>query len=60
MVLDNGMVNDVGTHAQLLQRNFVYNQLWTQQHAGAGMSDTASSPARQWHRQRQQQGGRAG
>jgi len=35
LVLDNGMVNDVGTHAQLMQRNFVYNQLWTQQHVGA-------------------------
>ena len=35
IVLDNGALNDVGSHAQLLQRNFVYNQLWNQQHAGA-------------------------
>jgi len=35
LVLDNGMLNDVGSHAQLLQRNFVYNQLWNQQHTGA-------------------------
>jgi hypothetical protein len=27
------MLNDAGTHAQLIQRNFVYNQLWNQQHA---------------------------
>jgi len=35
LVLDNGMLNDVGSHAQLIQRNFIYNQLWNQQHAGA-------------------------
>jgi ATP-binding cassette, subfamily B, bacterial HlyB/CyaB len=35
LVLDNGMLNDVGSHVQLLQRNFVYNQLWNQQHTGA-------------------------
>jgi len=33
IVLDNGGVNDVGTHSQLLERNFVYRQLWSQQHA---------------------------
>jgi ATP-binding cassette subfamily B protein len=33
LVLDNGSVNDAGTHDQLLQRNFVYHQLWSQQHA---------------------------
>ena len=33
MVLDNGAVNDAGTHAQLLERNFIYHQLWSQQHA---------------------------
>jgi ATP-binding cassette subfamily B protein len=33
IVLDNGAVNDTGTHAQLLERNFVYRQLWSQQHA---------------------------
>ncbi|HET7086184.1 MAG TPA: peptidase domain-containing ABC transporter [Rhizomicrobium sp.] len=33
IVLDNGAVNDAGTHNQLLERNFVYRQLWSQQHA---------------------------
>jgi len=33
IVLDNGLVNDLGTHAQLLDRNFIYRQLWSQQHA---------------------------
>ena len=33
IVLDNGAVNDLGTHNQLLDRNFVYRQLWSQQHA---------------------------
>ncbi len=33
IVLDSGAVNDSGTHAQLLERNFVYRQLWSQQHA---------------------------
>ena len=33
LVLDNGMLNDSGTHTQLLERNFVYHQLWSQQHA---------------------------
>jgi ATP-binding cassette subfamily B protein len=33
IVLDNGAVNDLGTHNQLLERNFVYRQLWSQQHA---------------------------
>ncbi len=33
IVLDNGGVNDMGTHSQLLERNFVYRQLWSQQHA---------------------------
>jgi subfamily B ATP-binding cassette protein HlyB/CyaB len=32
-VIDNGAVNDFGTHTQLLDRNFVYRQLWSQQHA---------------------------
>jgi ATP-binding cassette subfamily B protein len=35
LVMDNGSLNDVGTHSQLMQRNFIYNQLWTQQHVGA-------------------------
>jgi len=33
VVLDNGAVNDSGTHAQLVERNFIYRQLWSQQHA---------------------------
>jgi ATP-binding cassette subfamily B protein len=33
IVLDNGAVNDSGTHTQLLERNFIYRQLWSQQHA---------------------------
>ena len=32
-VLDSGAVNDFGSHSQLLERNFVYRQLWSQQHA---------------------------
>lgn len=32
-VVDNGTLNDFGTHAQLLERNLVYRQLWSQQHA---------------------------
>jgi subfamily B ATP-binding cassette protein HlyB/CyaB len=35
LVLDNGGLNDVGNHGQLMQRNFIYNQLWNQQHTGA-------------------------
>jgi ATP-binding cassette, subfamily B, bacterial HlyB/CyaB len=35
LVLDNGMLIDVGSHAQLIGRNLVYNQLWNQQHTGA-------------------------
>jgi subfamily B ATP-binding cassette protein HlyB/CyaB len=35
LVMDNGALNDVGTHAQLIQRNFIYHQLWNQQQAGA-------------------------
>jgi ATP-binding cassette subfamily B protein len=33
IVLDSGVVNGSGTHAQLLERNFVYRHLWSQQHA---------------------------
>jgi ATP-binding cassette subfamily B protein len=33
IVLDNGSINDVGRHDELISRNFVYHQLWTQQHA---------------------------
>jgi subfamily B ATP-binding cassette protein HlyB/CyaB len=33
LVLDNGSLNDAGTHAQLMERNFIYHQLWSQQHA---------------------------
>jgi subfamily B ATP-binding cassette protein HlyB/CyaB len=35
LMLDNGFLNDTGTHAQLMQRNFIYHQLWTQQQAGS-------------------------
>jgi subfamily B ATP-binding cassette protein HlyB/CyaB len=31
IVLDAGAVSDIGTHTQLLGRNFVYRQLWSQQ-----------------------------
>lgn len=31
IVLDAGNVNDVGTHAQLMERNLIYRQLWSQQ-----------------------------
>jgi ATP-binding cassette, subfamily B, bacterial HlyB/CyaB len=31
IVLDEGALMDTGTHAQLLQRNAVYRQLWSQQ-----------------------------
>lgn len=33
IVLDDGAVNDFGTHGQLLERNLIYRQLWSQQHA---------------------------
>ena len=33
IVLDNAGLNDAGTHAQLMERNFIYHQLWSQQHA---------------------------
>jgi ATP-binding cassette subfamily B protein len=35
IVMDNGAINDVGTHGQLIQRNFIYHSLWTQQQAGS-------------------------
>jgi ATP-binding cassette subfamily B protein len=35
IVFDNGAINDVGKHDELLTRNFVYNQLWTQQQRSA-------------------------
>jgi ATP-binding cassette, subfamily B, bacterial HlyB/CyaB len=35
LVLDNGMLIDVGSHAQLVGRNLVYKQLWNQQHTEA-------------------------
>jgi len=31
IVFDNGAINDVGRHDELLARNFVYHQLWSQQ-----------------------------
>ena len=31
IVFDNGAINDVGRHDELLARNFVYHQLWNQQ-----------------------------
>ena len=33
IVIDAGSINDVGTHDELIGRNFVYRQLWQQQHA---------------------------
>jgi ATP-binding cassette subfamily B protein len=33
IVFDNGAINDVGRHDELLARNFVYHQLWSQQQA---------------------------
>jgi ATP-binding cassette, subfamily B, bacterial HlyB/CyaB len=35
IVFDNAAIKDVGTHAQLLERNAIYRQLWAQQYAGA-------------------------
>ena len=35
IVLEDGAVNDIGTHGELLNRNFLYHQLWSQQHARA-------------------------
>jgi ATP-binding cassette subfamily B protein len=35
IVMDNGTINDAGTHTELMQRNFIYHQLWSQQNAGA-------------------------
>jgi len=31
IVMDEGKVSDTGTHSELLGRNFIYRQLWTQQ-----------------------------
>lgn len=31
IVMDDGTVSDIGTHAQLLERNRIYRQLWAQQ-----------------------------
>ena len=33
IIMDDGRLNDAGTHAQLIERNFIYHQLWSQQHA---------------------------
>jgi len=33
IVFDNGTINDVGNHDELLARNFIYHTLWSQQHA---------------------------
>jgi len=33
IVFDNGSVNDVGSHDELIARNFIYHTLWSQQHA---------------------------
>ncbi len=35
IVLEDGAVNDMGTHDQLLKRNVLYHHLWSQQHARA-------------------------
>jgi len=35
IVLQDGAVHDIGTHGQLLSRNVLYHQLWSQQHARA-------------------------
>ncbi len=35
IVLEDGAVNDIGTHGQLINRNVTYHQLWSQQHARA-------------------------
>ena len=36
IVFDNGAINDVGRHDELVARNFVYHQLWTQQTSARG------------------------
>ena len=33
IVMEEGAVSDIGTHAQLLERNTIYRQLWSQQMA---------------------------
>lgn len=33
MVLDNGEINDIGTHEELLERNEIYSSLWWTQNA---------------------------
>ena len=35
IVLDDGKVNDVGTHAELLERNSIYREVYTSQQKGA-------------------------
>jgi len=35
IVMDAGTINDVGSHDQLIKRNFIYHTLWSQQQAGS-------------------------
>lgn len=35
IVLDDGKVNDIGTHAELLERNSIYHEVYTSQQKGA-------------------------
>ena len=35
IVFDNGAINDIGSHDELITRNFIYHTLWSQQHARA-------------------------
>jgi ATP-binding cassette subfamily B protein len=34
-VLDEGKINDVGTHSELLERNAIYREVYTSQQKGA-------------------------
>jgi len=37
IVIDDGKINGVGTHAQLLETNAIYNEVYTSQMKGAKM-----------------------
>ncbi len=44
MVMDNGEINDMGTHEELLERNEVYSGLWYTQNAHSVKTSYPTSP----------------
>ena len=39
IILDNGEINDIGTHEELLERNEIYKDIYTAQQKGSGDFD---------------------